>query len=219
MIACIASIESREKQLEETVNSLKNQVDHIYVMCNGYLPKFRSGKVSFIQMVEDKGDAAKFWLYCHFPHASRFWLFCDDDLIYPHDYVEQCKIHLFKGGVLSYHGRTIKDRPIQSYYRHSRLQGFRCLGSVKGYHRVDPNGTLGTGVMFFETGISLDWRHFSKNMADIHLAKFAIEQGYSMTVCPHLQDWIRPQEVSEAIFDTYQFDDAKQTELYNSIVF
>ena len=73
--------------------------------------------------------------------------------------------------------------------------------------------------MFFKSGLlNLTWDMFkSRNMADIWLAKFAIEQGKEMIVCPHKEGWITHTENEKTIFLWHQFNDVEQTDLYNSI--
>lgn len=222
-IACIATVEGREKLLNNTIKSLKGQVDEIFVIYRG--TRLISTDVNYEIHDNSKGDAAKFYKYCQDKNYSDVWFFCDDDLLYPSDYIEKSLKHLEKypKSILSYHGRTIKLRPVESYYRFSRIQSFRCLHEVNNYEHIGVNGTLGTGVMFFNSGvIELNYEDFKyPNMADIWMAKFAIEKGVKMVVCPHKADWIIDQDpygyISQGIFREHQFSDELQTKVYNSI--
>ena len=222
--ASLATIKERAESLEKTLESLaKNkEIDIIYVMADYMQPK-EFDKVDWLPMSNRLGDARKFFPYCNGEKAD-LWLFCDDDLIYPQNYAFECKRIStgWKDCVWSYHGRTIKPRPLelpQSYYRQSRIEGYRCLFDVDGYHRVDPNGTLGTGVMFFKSGVlKITWDMFkSANMADIWLTKFAVEQKKEMIVVPHKEGWIKHTMNDKTIFEWHQWNDEEQTKLYNSI--
>ena len=85
IIANIATIPEREQLLEKTVNSLKNQVDIIFICLNGHakIPNFLIGSKNIIIQLSDnkKGDAGKFWLYCTANLQIADWFFCDDDII------------------------------------------------------------------------------------------------------------------------------------------
>lgn len=223
-IACIATINGRQDLLKNTLKMLAPQVTEVFVVFR-YEPNFKlPSNCTYIIRDNEKGDADKFYLYCKNPGLADVWFFCDDDIFYPADYVTKALKHIKDHkGVLSFHGRTIKLRPVESYYRRSRIEAFGCTSRVKKARRVDPNGTLGTGVMFFRSGaVKLNIEDFEyPNMADVWMAKFAIEQGVPMTVCPHEHQWIRGQdpngEITPGIFRTYQFNDERQAEVYNGI--
>lgn len=221
-IACIATINGRQKQIQNTIKALSPQVDELLIVFR-YEPNFPLPEnCTYIVRNNTYGDADKFYWYSLAKELGDVWFFCDDDIFYPPDYVEYSLEHLKKhpNAILSYHGRTIHLRPIRSYYRHSRIESFRCTGSLGEYRRIDPNGTLGTGVMFFKSGvIELNIEDFlHPNMADIWLTKFAVESRKKMIACPHGSGWIKGQPAQAVgIFELYQFDDEVQTEVYNSI--
>lgn len=202
--ASLATIPSRGASRIRTVSSIKDQVSNWYVT---------SG-------IEPPKDACKFTPYT--TKKADVWFFCDDDLIYPPDYVETSLKHLEKypNAVLSYHGRRMNKKPIDSYYDpKNRKQAYRCLSTVEGYHEII-NGTLGTGVMFFKSGtLNISMSDFKEsNMADIWIAKLAKEQGKQMIVCPHKEGWIKYQEQPQGstIFDQHFFKDEIQTRIFNS---
>jgi hypothetical protein len=220
-IACIATIKGREALLYNTVHSLLHQVDELFIMYN-YEPRSISWprKVTSVILDNEKGDAAKFYAYCHFRELADNWFFCDDDLIYPNDYISKSLEFLkeYPNAVLSYHARALKKRPIEMFYgSKSRERGYRCLAEVKSNHRIDPNGTLGTGVMFMKKPLVINYDWFMvKNMADIWLAKFAIEQKKEMIVCKHNDGWII-QQPCVGIWDKHVNDCEIQTKIYNEI--
>lgn len=224
VIANIATIREREKNLFNTVESLLPQVDAVHITYNGYKPTYTWPKGVLISKKDNsKGDAGKFYYYCGHKEKYDNWLFCDDDLIYPPDYVERClkKIDKFPDAVLSFHGRKYKPRPIEGYYtsKKSKVAGYRCLGDVPNDVCLRGQGTLGTGVMFFKSGVlDLSWNDFKlANMADVWIAKFAAEQRRRLIVCKHEAGWILPQPVSSGIWEEGILDDSLQTSLYNSI--
>ncbi len=62
----IASIPTRERGLYKTVQSLANQVDHIFVYLNGYKDKpswqGEFANLNFFVGGEDVGDTGKFYM-------------------------------------------------------------------------------------------------------------------------------------------------------------
>lgn len=208
VIVSIATIPGRERSLENTAASLRDQCDFLHIEDGTRYP----------------GDGCKFMPYIKSNQSQKgIFFFCDDDLIYPPDYIETSIKHLerYPNAVFSYHGRRMKKRPVSTYYRSKdRMEAYRCLSDVKGYHNLMHNGTLGTGVMFFRGGtLKVAMKDFGyKNMADIWIAKLCYEQSRDMIVCPHNEGWIKyqTQPAGTTIWEQHFDKDHIQTEVYNS---
>jgi len=196
---CITTLPDRTKALEQTIASLINQVDRIFLFCHGYdptsLPDFLEDnpKVEIAYDIEwgDKGDLDKFHSVSG---LAGYILTCDDDLIYPPDYVqkmiEAIDRHERKA-LISAHGSIVLPLPIANYY--TDRYAFPCLGDVLNEAEVQIGGT---GVMGFHTDIGWDFNYkgMLANMADIHLAIWAREKGIQTFVLPHMAGWIKHSE-------------------------
>lgn len=98
--ASIASYPPRQDMLRDTINSLIDQVDHLFIYLNNYehppefILKLRSKYKNLHYIVDTNSShraAAKFyWLQWH----ECYWLICDDDIIYPKNYAKTMVQHL-----------------------------------------------------------------------------------------------------------------------------
>lgn len=205
MIAQIATVEDRKSQLKNTVDSLVNQVDHVYVWCNYKdLFTYDSPKV-IVEGGIDIGDAGKFYF-----ENEGYILTCDDDLIYPADYVSTMTAACeYYGHPVSCHGRTFKQKIIKSYYNDPAYK-YRCLDEVREDVAVQ---FAGTGVLCYHTDdckISID--HFPyPNMADIFFSRYCAMNGIELKVIKHSAGWIKYQEVSDTIYERFKNADSLQT--------
>lgn len=218
--AQIASIPDRERLLEKTINSLLPQVDILNIMLNNYpyIPSFCfKDKVNAACFDNSKGDAAKF----HALESVQGYIFtCDDDLVYPHNYVERMVNELKKHEnkvILTCHGRIMNDKPVHSSYT-DRIAAFHWRDEQLKSVQLDIGGT---GVMAWHSDAffpDIDDIKI-KNMADIWIAKFAKEQGVKIMLCPHKEDWIQylhPERIAPTIWDEHYLKPEAQTKLYNS---
>jgi hypothetical protein len=215
--AQIASIRERARMLENTIQSLYVQVDHINVMLNNYpfTPSFLKDYpgVTVYHLDNLKGDAAKFY---KIPEGIIF--LCDDDLIYPTDYVAQMvwKLDEYAGkAIITNHGRIMNPKPVKNAYT-DRKDKFHCLEEVLDEKEIDIGGT---GVMAFCTSyFKPDYESVTiPNMADIWVAKWAKEQGCKIIINPHYAGWIEYQYPDgETIWDQHYFNPEQITDFYNS---
>jgi len=211
-VAAIASIWNRAKLLENTIESLYDQVDHLYICLNNYpeVPLFLDDdKITFVVKKNHYGDAYKFsWTNqdCHyFP--------CDDDIIYPPTYCRTLQDKVDElGGVITLHGRIFDNFPIQSYYHLASHRTFCTLEQA-----VDEEVMFGgTGVMCFNTkDVRPNLKYFRvKNMADIWMGLWCKENGIKITSIAHAEEWIKTQDC-KGIWDETHNKDWKQTKIIN----
>jgi hypothetical protein len=214
--ANIASIPSRTDCLIETVESLYNQVDEINIGLNNYTSKvFNDKKINEVLLDNSKGDAAKVFFLDKF---SGFAFLCDDDLIYPQDYVSNTLKYMDEHEVVTYHGRTLIDHPITSYYRSQAIK-YRCLSEVVENVKVQVGGT---GVMAFHTNdlkISYD-RIKQKNMLDLVISAEAQRQKKDIVCLKHSEGWLKynPKMLNrfDTIYDEHVRNDEVQTNFFNN---
>lgn len=188
IVAGIASIPSRERALERTVESLLPQVDRIVVALNGYaqLPQFLVRPEIGVITSPDRGDAGK---YETVERCDGYYLSCDDDLIYPPDYAARLITAIEerdRRAVCGFHG-GIYTPPYQDPLADRRT--LRCLGTVERDQTVD---LLGTGALGFHTDTLPVWpglfRH--PNMADVWFAVHARRMGVELVCLAHQEGWL-----------------------------
>jgi hypothetical protein len=217
---CMASFPPREEVMKQTVLSLIDQVDYIYVYLNNYtaIPDFLdhprikvmlginadgdlrdNGKLYFMQNIEDG--------YC---------FFVDDDIDYPADYVQQLirKIEFYdRKAVVGIHG-TIFAKPFESYFKGRSLYHFRD----ELQQDVVVN-QLGTGTVGFHTSLFRpNVNNFTETgMADVFFAIEAKKNNIPLICIERKKGWLQPIKVNVAdgtnLFEEFRNNDQKQTQL------
>lgn len=213
IIAGIATIPTRIKEVQKTIESLLPQVDRINLALNNF-----TGVPPEISMLNTEG---KIWCFnTQGADEQKFrqvegdiYLAADDDLIYPPDYVKVIKDRLQHYDIITFHGRNFNSFPITSYY-HSAGSKYRCLDKVSGDITVQFGGT---GCMAFKpSNFHPTLADFpSKYMADVHLSIKAMKEGKRIMCIKHESGWIKYQPVQHTIYDRFKDDDWEQTERIN----
>jgi len=213
-VALIVSIPEREKMLERTVKSLRNQVDEIRVSLNeySYVPSFLNEK-EVVLLDNALGDAGKFYFANKF---KGYILTCDDDLIYPKGYVDfMCAgVDKYKC-ICTLHGRKY-SRPVVGFQ--NSFIGFPCLGDVLSDVIVDVGGD---GVMCYHTDyFNISYNDFySKNMSQLWVAKKAISQGVKIMVLAHRVGYLEYMYPEWTIWDEASHSNFReQTKLLKSFL-
>ncbi len=113
--AALVTIPSRKRSCEQTIDSLINQVDKLFLCFNGYkeipsfINKYDHRKIEY--MLDSTGYyAAAAKLYWS-AQVKGYYFTCDDDIIYPKDYIKKSvnKLkHYNNKAVISYHGNNYK---------------------------------------------------------------------------------------------------------------
>jgi uncharacterized protein (UPF0297 family) len=223
--ASLASIPSRVQALKETIDSLINQVDCIYVYLNNYadIPDYLNHeKIKVIKSQEafgDLGDAGKFYPA---NQINGYHLTCDDDIIYPHDYAQTLinAIERFnRNAIITFHGRRFYSRNIQSYYHSAEVK----VSCFKGFAKDLIIDVPGTGAMAYHTNtIRYSIHNFElSNMADIWAAKRAKEMNVPIMCLQHLPGWIKQSQKvnkNDSIYMHQNRNDKLQTEILNSFL-
>lgn len=220
----IASVPEREDSLFDTLMSLHDQADRIYVYLDGYAqipswlydtPKTRVS----IGQKDRLGDAGKF---LHVEQSEPcYFLTCDDDLVYPPDHVSEIVSainHYGRRVAVGYHGWNAK--PGQESYHRDRAETYHFNALV---HEDTPVDVLGTGTCGFYTkafnGLSIDV--FQRpNMADLWFSVFCNEASIARIVLGHEPDRFTQSEKvdqKKSIYYRSQYDDAYQTRILNAI--
>lgn len=215
--AQIASVPNRKESLKLTIESLHDQADIIYVALNDYkeIPPWMYNYPNVIATLTDNimGDANKF---IDVENRRGYVFTCDDDLIYPTGYTRRlmAAVDTHKS-IISLLGKVYAQRPIKSFKR-SYTELYRCLDEVKGEHRVDVGGT---GAMAFHTDhIKVSMKDFyTRNMADIWMARIAHQQNIPIIVIPHPKGYLKHVKYDDRIW-AQTINDQQQTDVLNSFL-
>jgi hypothetical protein len=201
-IVSIATTGNRKEQLKNTVQSLINQVDTIFIYDNS--------------KNKDLTDNAKFQPLINLKEDCYFFT-CDDDLIYPKDYIKQMAKGIDKHKtIVTAHGRVLKQGR-NKYYKTDHDE-YSFQHQIQNPIQLD---VAGTGCTGFRTDYFKPIIHNSryKCMSDLVFSLEAIKNGKTITLIPHKRDWIKGQEVSSSIFKKYANSPQKeQIELMNEIL-
>jgi hypothetical protein len=223
--ASIASIPSRPDSLHDTINSLINQVDQIFVYLNNwdYTPDFLNHpKITYYHSkyaAGDLGDAGKFY---GANKIKGYHFTCDDDINYPKDYVKEM-VHAIEREqrrcIVTFHGRKFFKKPVTSYYHSAELR-ISCLKQSVADTIID---IPGTGVMAYHTDtISFSEDDFKiSNMADIWVGKKAKELNIDILCLKHSSGWISESKKirkADTIYYSCNGNDKQQTDIVNSFL-
>ena len=150
----VATIPERIGGLKKVVNSILPQVDMLQVYLNGHkeIPDFLyHNKIKVIRSTDtregDMGDTGKFY---RVDLLEGYILTIDDDLEYDKNYVNIMieAIERYKRKcVISLHGRVLKERPIENYYKDFERY-YRCLDGTNEDAQVH---IVGTGVTAYHS--------------------------------------------------------------------
>ena len=174
------------RNVQNTINSLKNQVDEIRIYDNE-------------TELNNLTDNGKFFGLDIITEPEYFFT-CDDDLIYPSDYVKKTiKAIETYGTIITHHGRKLTAENVPYYPSHDK---YHCLNDVEGGILLD---VCGTGVTAFRT----DYFHPKglatcplKKMSDLIFSLEAARQGKDIGLIGHKAGWLRHMDNEETIFKT-----------------
>lgn len=203
-VAGIATIKERENELNNTIESLYDQVDLIHIHTNDY-SRHSTEKVINTYGV-DLGDWGKF---ADVPE-NVWYLSCDDDIIYPKGYVDYMISKSTEYNCpVSLHGKILNP-PVNSYYK-SGIK-FRCLDSVDN---DIPVNCIGTGTMCFYSGQTPIPEFINGYMADLWFSALMQPEKIPLMVLKHKKGWLQYQQVQNTIYEKYKNNDDLQTQVVN----
>lgn len=202
VVANIATFKGREKYLEKTIESLKNQVDIINIYDNEINPDLTdNGKFYFLQKYKE----------------PVYYLTCDDDIIYPPTYAEdmvkaikECK------SIVTHHGRKLQRKGVSYYRGHI---AYACTKLVNKKRIID---VAGTGVTGFSTEyfnpVNL-YKSNDKKMSDLVFSLEARKQKKIITLLPHRAGYIIAQPIprEQTIYGNHCNNDERQSILADEI--
>ena len=199
IVASLATIPQRLRELEVALNSLRPQVDVLYVCLNGHtsVPPFvHKLATDYVLRNNDLGDAGKF-LWADKVEADWFFT-CDDDFRYAPNYVEHmiaAATRLHRRAAVSLHGVLLADSLAcgerTNWLKDGRKQMF---STMKPLAQEVPVHIAGTGVLCYRGGLlKLSIEDFPvSNMADVWFARACARQGVPRYAAAHEPGLVEP---------------------------
>jgi len=210
-ICGLASIPSREKSLELTVNSLLPQADQVCVYLNDYegVPDFLNRPKIVVERSQnhgDIGDAGKFWWS---DKVSGYYFSCDDDIVYPANYVQFLleKINAYdKKAVVGFHGVYLVQQNFQDYYKSRIVFHNQAHNPYNLFVHI-----LGTGALCFYTeNFPITPKAFkTKNMADIWFGRFGQKLKFPFICVDHPEKFLKLTDINNKDTIWYQSEVSK----------
>ena len=171
----------------KTVESLKGQVDTLYLCLNDFWeipPELKQDWIHILHLGKNLGDVSRFYLLRNLGPLDAHVVSCDDDIVYPQSYVQDfLNAHkTYPDALLTHHGYT------DGHFCGTRLHFAWSANMV--HHLLQP----GSGVSFIPQFIFNQMAFSSAvclNHADIHLSCICQTLGVSIIGLPHKRGYIR----------------------------
>ena len=205
------------------VNSLKGQVDKLYLCLNGFweVPEdLKQDWIDVIHVGKNLGPCARFFLLRHIVGEFDFDLIsCDDDLIYPDSYVDDFLKYKedYPGCVLTHHGSTNSEDSIIP----SVINDVVCLRENESAKVLQKPGA---GVSFFPGDLFSQMEFNSSTtfyQCDYTLSAICMSEGFKIIGLPHSKDYFEYVEPNDGytIWDSVTSKDSvheKHKLIFNS---
>ena len=187
-----------------TVESLKGQVDTLYLCLNDFWevpPELKQDWIRILHLGKNMGDAARFYLLRNSETPDAHVLSCDDDLIYPPSYVRDFLAALSEhpDTLLTHHGYVARY-PEKGDFKYDKVMRFRY--EEKQSKRLT---VPGSGVSFIPKSVFNRLEFTSAvclNQADIHLACNCLKLGVRITGLPHAKGYFKEVGDRTGIYDS-----------------
>ena len=223
--ATMATFKARIESLKDSVNSIINQVDELWVYINDYteVPSFLiNDKITVFIGAKCDGDIKAKGKFYNSDKISGYHCTVDDDLIYPNDYIETYlnKIKQYDNKVIITALGKITKPNSKNYYNDISFS-YHYQRLVLNDYSVHIGGT---GVMMYHTDNfkpNYD-KILSGSYVDLFIGIQAQEQKVPTIVLKHGFNWIisNPKEAKNlkvSLFNTGNLNHKKQTEIMNSV--
>lgn len=225
IIATMATFKLRIDSLQDSINSIINQVDELRIYLNDYddIPSFLiKNKIKVFLGKECDGNIKAKGKFYKCDDFVGYHVSIDDDLIYPENYIE---IYLKK--MIEYDNKVILTslgkiaKPKSSNYYNDNLFCYHFQRETLHDYSVNMGGT---GVMMYHTDIfkpSYD-KILNGGYIDLFIGIQALEQRIPIISIKHKPNWICFNEKENKRLNSTLFEEGKknykeQTNIMNSI--
>jgi hypothetical protein len=183
-VAGMVTIKGREKNVVRVIDSLKNHVEHLFILCATgceeitKLPVLKESWISVLLEDDPHHDCEKFLAIERYNFTGYFFT-VDDDIIYPEDYVNTMKKAIdgyCHKAVVSVHGGKL---PSQVTNFAGQRGGYHFNGAVGQDSYVN---IVGTGVTAFHTSTVPMLTECMPRHSDLAFAKYCQKNKVPMIV-------------------------------------
>jgi hypothetical protein len=223
--ATMATFKARTESLKDSVNSIINQVDELWIYINDYteVPNFlMNDKIKVFIGAKCDGDIKAKGKFYNSDKISGYHCTIDDDLIYPDNYIETYvnKIKQYDNKVIiTALGKITK--PNSKNYYNDNLFSYHYQRLVLNDYSVHIGGT---GVMMYHTdNFRPNYNEIlSGSYVDLFIGIQAQKQNIPTIVLKHDFNWIisnskDTKNLKLSLFNSGNLNYKKQTEIMNSI--
>jgi hypothetical protein len=223
--ATMATFKLRERSLNDSITSIINQVDELWVYLNDYdyIPDYLiNDKIKVFLGSECDGDIKAKGKFYKCGEIEGYHCTIDDDLIYPPDYIKTYLDRMveYKDSVILTSLGKITKKNSTNYYK-DNLYSFHFQRTVLNDYSVHMGGT---GVMMYNTKtFKPDYDEILSGLyVDLFVGIQAQKQRIPIIVVKHEKDWIifnkkESVNLKKSLYDTGQLNYIPQTQLMNSI--
>ena len=221
VVAGMATMPSRLDSFELALNSILPQVDRLFLFLDRFDHPYVSADPRVVvlssQLFGDlRANGKLMGLNMSGPDAYYFCV--DDDIIYPHDYV-QCHLqflHQQRNAIVSGVHASKLNGKLENYLTDRTI--LHRSAELSDAVRVDVTGTC---TAAFHTGaLQFDVRKWTtSNMVDLNFALECKKQAVPMLAMPRKQGWIKciSENQPDSIFAALKKDHRIQTQLAKSL--
>ncbi|WP_165855395.1 glycosyltransferase [Marinobacter sp. JSM 1782161] len=214
VVAGVASFKAREDVFRESIESVKDQFDHIYVYLNGYgeVPEFLKSSKFSVFLSEDFVDlSANGKIFSLSDVGSCYFFTLDDDILYPPDYVSVMvdTLRKYNDNVgVSVHASILPEYPEWYYERYAMYPFQKELNSDRFVNLI------GSGTFAFHTDrlkvTSEDF--FPDVMVDLRFSILAKQQGMPLVCVARPEYWLKALVQGEGLYQDFLFKKTIHTE-------
>nr|CDQ32850.1 hypothetical protein BN993_02277 [Virgibacillus halodenitrificans] len=214
VVAGVASFKAREAVFKESIESVKDQFDHIYVYLNDYdsTPDFLlHDKFTVFHGVDYTDLSANGKVFSLGDIGSCYFFTLDDDIAYPGNYVERMvesiKKYNNKVGVCV-HGSVLPKWP-QWYFERYALYPFQSSLSSDKFVNL-----IGSGTFAFHTDfLKVEFSDFLPSiMVDLQFSISAKNQNIPLVSISRPKFWLKALAQGEGLYQSFLFKKTVHTE-------
>lgn len=215
--------ESLPKCVENLLKNQSKKLTSLTIHVNGELEPpelIKDDRLTVLTGVQDITDIGKFNAV---DGKQGYILTVDDDILYPHDYIERMVEEVDRyqrKRLIGVHGSCLPiGPPLTRWYQYANFR--RSCVFPQEFTLNYPVNIIGTGTLAFHTNkINIPWKDFDHDkMVDLHLASWAQNNEIQMVLVSRIRNWLTEisDPDSDRIWQTANVDTELQWQMLEVI--